>query len=90
MVLRLIVSFFNTNVPYINTHRLKAKVNFLKLLSLSRKTMKMLFSGWEVRIGRNYALSLDLSTTSGLPQAQFLPVPTSQLVNRIIYTVTPV
>ena len=63
MVLQLIVSFFNTNEPYINTHSLKAKVNFLKLLSFSRKTIKMLFSGWEVCIGRNCALSLDLSTT---------------------------
>ena len=39
---------------------------FLKLLNLSRKKIKMLFTGWEVRIGRNCALGL--STTLGRTQ----------------------
>ena len=34
----------NTNAPFFNTHRLEAEV-FLKLLNLSRKKIKMLFTG---------------------------------------------
>ena len=37
--------FINMDVSYFNTHRLESKKNFLKLLNLRWKKIKMLFTG---------------------------------------------
>ena len=78
----------NTNAPFFNTHRLEAEV-FLKLLNLSRKKIKMLFTGLGRSVlGETMPSVWGPPSEYGLgrysrPRAQFLPIRTSQRVNNI-------
>ena len=72
----------NTNAAFFNTHRLEAEV-FLKLLNLSRKKIKMLFTGLGRSVlGETVPLAFGLGRYSR-PRAQFLLIRTSQPVNNI-------
>ena len=82
----------NANVPFFNTHRLVSKI-FLKLLNLSRKKIKMLFTGlgWSV-LGETVSSLWVLPEAVrrgwySRPWAQFLPIRTSQPVNNIIISI---
>ena len=62
LVLQSLVGFFNTNVPYINTHRLKAKVKFPETFKSQKENNRNVIQQPGGLYWENLCFDLDLST----------------------------